>query len=143
MSWPAQARRQITGRPTTMETGRSSPSALSLPSPGPASTRPIPPPSLAGGHSNGEQPPDFVINPLKQAAGNDSQPTTAIGAYVAASEEQQGKWHDAYAKALKDAKVSNGQVTVASGDYGPVPQTRNRLLQLRRTGALDGLVSWR
>jgi len=64
----------------------------------------------------------------------------AISTYEAASADQQGKWHDAYAKALQDAKVSNGQVTVASGDYGPVPQMMSRLLQLAQTGALDGLL---
>jgi hypothetical protein len=101
---------------------------------------PISPQSWAGVHANVDQPHDFVVNPLKQAAGNDSQLTTAIGAYEAASAEQQGKWHDAYAKALKDAKVSNGQVTVVSGDYGPVPQMMSRLLQLAQTGALDGLL---
>jgi hypothetical protein len=101
---------------------------------------PISPQSWAGVHANVDQPHDFVINPLKQAAANDSQVMAAIGTYEAASADQQGKWHDAYAKALKDAKVSNGQVTVASGDYGPVPQMMSRLLQLAQTGALDGLL---
>src|SRR5947208_4158850 len=101
---------------------------------------PISPQSWAGVHANVDQPHDFVINPLKQAAGNDSQLRTAIGAYEAASAEQQGKWHDAYAKALQDAKVSNGPVTVASRDYGPNPEMMSRLLQLAQTGALDGLL---
>lgn len=81
-----------------------------------------------------------MINPLKQAAGNDSALMAVIRTYEAASAEQQGKWHDAYAKALKDAKVSNGQVAVTTGDYGPVPQMMSRLLQLAQTGALDGLL---
>ena len=101
---------------------------------------PISPQAWAGVHINVDQPHDFVINPLKQAAGNDSQLSAAISTYEAASADQQGKWHDAYAKALKDAKVANGQVTVASGDYGPVPQMLNRLLQLGQAGALDGLL---
>lgn len=101
---------------------------------------PISPQSWAGVHANVDQPHDFVINPLKQAAASDSQVTAAIGSYEGASADQQGKWHDAYAKALKDAKVANGQVTVASGEYGPVPQMLNRLLQLAQTGALDGLL---
>src|SRR5947209_15926625 len=77
---------------------------------------PISPQSWAGVHANVDQPHDFVINPLKQAASNDSQLTSAIGAYEVASADQRGKWHDAYATALQDAKLSNGQVTVASGD---------------------------
>jgi len=96
--------------------------------------------SWAGVHANVDQPRDFVINPLKQAAGNDSPLMAAINSYAAASADQQSKWHDAYAKALKDAKVANGQITVATGDYGPVPQMMTRLLQLAQTGALDGLL---
>ncbi len=102
---------------------------------GPISTQ-----SWAGVHATVDQPHDFVINPLKQAAANDSQVTAAISTYEAASADQQGKWHDAYATALKDAKVSNGQVTVGSGDYGPVPPMMSGLLQLAQTGALDGLL---
>ena len=101
---------------------------------------PISPQSWAGVHANVDQPHDFVVNPLKQAAGNDSQLTAAISTWEAASADQQGKWHDAYAKALKDAKVANGQVTVAAGEYGPLPQMMSRLLQLAQTGALDGLL---
>ena len=101
---------------------------------------PISPQSWAGVHANVDQPHDFVINPLKQATGNDSALSAVISTYESASADQQGKWHDAYAKALKDAKVSNGQVTVTTGDYGPVPEMMSRLLQLAQTGALDGLL---
>src|SRR5437879_203937 len=52
---------------------------------------PISPQAWAGVHANVDQPHDFVINPLKQAAGNDSQLTTAIGAYVAASERSEDR----------------------------------------------------
>jgi len=101
---------------------------------------PISPQSWAGVHLNVDQPNDFVINPLKQAASNDSQLAGQISAYQAASADQQAKWHDAYAKALKDAKVADGKVTVADGDYGPVPALLARLVQLGQTGALDGLL---
>jgi hypothetical protein len=101
---------------------------------------PISPQSWAGVHLNIDQPNDFVINPLKQAASNDAQLGGQISTYQAASADQQGKWHDAYATALKDAKVANGAVTVASGDYGPVPAMLGRLVQLAQTGALDGLL---
>jgi len=101
---------------------------------------PLSPQSWAGVHVNVDQPNDFVINPLKQAASNDAQLAGQIGTYQAASTEQQGKWHDAYATALKDAKVTDGKVTVADGDYGPVPALLARLVQLAQTGALDGLL---
>lgn len=101
---------------------------------------PFSPQSWAGVHASVDQPVDFVINPLKQAASNDAQLAGQISTYQAASADQQGKWHDAYATALKDAKVTNGNVTVAAGDYGPVPAMLTRLVQLGQTGALDGLL---
>jgi hypothetical protein len=101
---------------------------------------PLSPQSWAGVHATVDQPHDFVINPLKQAAGNGSQLTGLITTYEAASADQQSKWHDAYAKALKDAKVANGAVTVAAGDYGPVPVMLAVLVQLAQAGALDGLL---
>jgi hypothetical protein len=100
----------------------------------------ISPQTWGGVHLNVDQPNDFVINPLQQAASNDAQLTQAIATWQGASADQQGTWHDAYAKALQDAKVDNGQVTVADGDYGPVPQLANRLLGLAQAGALDGLL---
>ena len=102
---------------------------------------PISPQSWAGVHVNVDQPNDYVINPLKQAASSDSELNSAIGSWQAASADQQAKWHDAYDKALQKAKVdSNGAVTVAAGDYGPVPTMLNRELQLAQAGALDGLL---
>ena len=102
---------------------------------------PISPQSWAGVHINVDQPNDYVINPLKQAASSDAQLNDAISSWQSASADQQGKWTDAYGKALKNAKVdSNGLVTVDSGDYGPVQTMLNRLLVLGQTGALDGLL---
>ena len=101
---------------------------------------PFSPQSWAGVHVNVDQPHDFVIGPLKQAASNDTQLSGEISTYQGASADQQGKWHDAYAKALKDAKVVDGKVTVADGDYGPVPDMLGRLVQLAQAGALDGLL---
>src|ERR1700686_3718452 len=101
---------------------------------------PLSPQSWAGVHVNVDQPHDFVINPLKQAASNDTQLSGQIKTYEGASADQQTKWHDAYATALKDAKVADGAVTVAAADYGPVPAMLGRLVQLAQTGALDGLL---
>src|SRR5437660_1432619 len=102
---------------------------------------PISPQTWAGIHVTVDQPHDFVINPLRQAAGSDSQVTDAVNTYEAASADQQTKWHDAYAAALQKATVdSSGQVTVVAGDYGPVGPMLNRLLQLAQSGALDGLL---
>ena len=101
---------------------------------------PVSPQAWGGVHATVDQPHDFVINPLKQAAGNDSKLGDDVNVYESASAGQRAKWHDAYADALQKATVDGGQVTVATGDYGPVPEMLNRLLQLAQTGALDGLL---
>ena len=101
---------------------------------------PFSPQSWAGVHATVDQPNDFVINPLKQAASNDSQLSGEISTWQGASADQQGKWHDGFAKALQDAKVADGTVTVADGDYGPVPAMLARLTQLAQAGAMDGLL---
>ena len=101
---------------------------------------PFSPQTWGGVHASVDQPNDFVINPLKQAAGNDPQLSGDISTFQAAAADQQAKWHDDYAKALEDAKVVEGKVTVAEGDYGPLPNMLGRLLQLAQTGALDGLL---
>jgi hypothetical protein len=56
---------------------------------------PISPQAWSGVHVNVDQPNDFVINPLKQAASSDSALSDAVNAWQSASSDQQGKWHDA------------------------------------------------
>jgi hypothetical protein len=82
----------------------------------------------------------FVIAPLQRAAFNNAELDTALKTWQSASADDQGKWTDAYTKALGDAKVSDGKVTVADGDYGPLPLMMANLLGMARSGALDGLL---
>ncbi|MDA8201445.1 MAG: hypothetical protein M0Z49_01520 [Chloroflexi bacterium] len=83
---------------------------------------------------------DFVLKPLTLASTGNQALTTALQTYNQAGATQQGVWLDAYTKALADATASNGQVTVAAGDYGPVPILMSNLLGVARTGGLDGLL---
>jgi len=83
---------------------------------------------------------DFVLRPLGFAAIGNPTLTTALQAYGAASATQQQSWLTDYSTALADATVVNDEVSVASGDYGPVPDLMTGLLGLARTGALDGLL---
>jgi hypothetical protein len=84
---------------------------------------------------------DFVIQPLQRADVNNPDLDSALKAWSAASSDDQGKWTDAYTKALADAKVdSDGNVTVADGEYGPLPVLTKNLLGMARSGALDGLL---
>lgn len=101
---------------------------------------PFSPQKWAGVQHPVDSAQDYVIGPLQHASMGDSQLAAALSMYQSASSDQQGTWLTAYTKALSKASVDNGTVVVASGDYGPVPMLLNRLLQVARSGGLDGLL---
>jgi hypothetical protein len=101
---------------------------------------PIDPQQWAGIHVAINASFDYVIEPLSQATVGDQTLASALTTYNAAGTSQQQTWLDAYMTALGNATVVNSQVTVASGDYGPVPTLMSRLLGLARTGGLDALL---
>ena len=82
----------------------------------------------------------FVIQPLQRAAYSNPDLGTALSTWQGATSDQQGTWLDAYTKALADAKVVDGKVTVADGDYGPLPVMMSNLLGVAQAGGLDGLL---
>jgi hypothetical protein len=82
----------------------------------------------------------FVIQPLERGAFNNADLDSALKTWQAASADDRSKWTDAYTKALADAKVTDGKVTVADGDYGPLPVMMANLLGMAQSGALDGLL---
>ncbi len=82
----------------------------------------------------------FVIQPLQRASVGNSEVASALDAWQKATADQQTKWLDAYTKALPDAKVTDGKVVVADGDYGPLPVMMSNLLGVAQAGGLDGLL---
>lgn len=68
----------------------------------------------------------------------------AVTAFQAASADQQAKWitnyGDALAKNTNEALSPDGGITVASGDYGPLPVMFDELLANARSGAMDGIL---
>jgi hypothetical protein len=83
----------------------------------------------------------FVIQPLQRASFSNTDLGTALAAWQNASSDQQGKWLDAYTKALANATVTDGGVVVATGDYGPLPVMMSNLLGVAQSGGLDGLLT--
>jgi len=77
-----------------------------------------------------------VIGPLSTVTG-DTILTSALQEYKAASADQQTAWATAYGDALGKAP-DNDPAKVANGDYGPLPVLVLRLLDLARSGGLDG-----
>ena len=82
----------------------------------------------------------FVIQPLQRAAVGDADLDAALKTWQSATSEQQGKWTDAYSKALAKASVTDGKVVVENGDYGPLPVMMSGLLGVAQAGGLDGLL---
>ncbi len=101
---------------------------------------PIAPQAWAGVGTPIDAAQDFVLRPLGFAAVGNPALTAALQTYGAASADQQQTWLTNYSTALADATVVNDQVTVAAGEYGPVPDLMTGLVGLARTGALDGLL---
>ncbi len=83
----------------------------------------------------------FVIQPLERVASSNADVAGALKDWQAASSDQQGKWTDAYGTALAKATVADGKVSVADGDYGPLPTMMSNLLAIAQTGGLDGLLA--
>lgn len=101
---------------------------------------PIVPQDWAGISTPIDTAKEFVLHPLELAATGDPTLTSALDTYNGADATQQQAWLDSYTKALDSATVENGQVTVAAGDYGPVPTLMGSLLGIARSGGLDGLL---
>jgi hypothetical protein len=83
---------------------------------------------------------EFVIDPLKRASFSNTTLGAALTQWHGADSDQQGKWIDAYTAALADATLADGKVSVADGDYGPLPVMMSNLLGVAQTGGLDGLL---
>ena len=101
---------------------------------------PIVPQDWAGISTPIDTAKEFVLHPLELAATGNPTLTSALDTYNGADATQQQAWLDSYTKALDSATVENGQVTVAAGDYGPVPTLMGSLLGIARSGGLDALL---
>ena len=97
---------------------------------------------------------DFVLAPLQQiVAPYDPTVAAAVQQYTAAGGDltegvaadqldsaQQTAWLNAYSDALAKGTVENGKITVAPGDYGPVPALVQAELTIALNGSLDGYL---
>ena len=97
---------------------------------------PVPLQRFGGVREPVETAHDFVLGPLSTVTG-DTDLTSALSTYNGASADQQQAWTTAYGDAL-DKAADNDPAKVATGDYGPVPMLTGKLLDLARSGGLDG-----
>lgn len=80
----------------------------------------------------------MVVNPLKNSL--DPAVQSALATWEAATPDQQTKWATNYDTAIGKAP-GNDPTKVASGDYGPVPAMTNGLLDMAKSGGLDGIMA--
>jgi hypothetical protein len=83
---------------------------------------------------------DLVIKPLEKAAYLDKDLKAALKKYRSASSSQRQEWLSAYSTALDSATVSNGEVQLPSGTYGPVSTLMQGFLDLGKAGLLEGAI---
>ena len=91
---------------------------------------------------------DLVLGPLSNVAGSPAL-ATAVATWKAATPEQRTKWATAYTDAIGTAAAdgepatgAGGEVAKAKpGDYGPVPALSAGLLDLAKTGGLEGALT--
>jgi hypothetical protein len=105
------------------------------------SVGPVSPQKIAGVTLPIDTAQAYVLNPL--ATVKSTEVSTALQTFATASADQQTTWETNYATALgkADGSLDNqGQLVVATGDYGPLPVMLGSLLDLGRSGALDGLL---
>ena len=98
------------------------------------------PQSWLGVHQPVDPPNDFVLNPLTIHSAGNVELTGALDTYRKADDKVRTAWLADYGKALADGKFSSGAITVAGGDYGPLPLMMASLLDLAQAGGLDGLL---
>ncbi len=84
---------------------------------------------------------DLAIAPLEKVAILNKDVATALSVWKAASADQQKAWTKAYSDALDKAEVTNGEVKVPTGTYGPVPVLMLGMLDLGRAGLLEGALT--
>ena len=102
---------------------------------------PFSPQQLAGDTLPIDTAQAYVLGPLGTV--HSTAVVAAVQTFSAAPASQQGTWETAYATALGNADGSldaNGHVNVAAGDSGPLPVMFGAVLDLARSGALDGLL---
>jgi hypothetical protein len=101
---------------------------------------PLHPQAWGGVHQPVDPVNEFVLGPLQKASAGDPALGTRLATFSAATADKQTAWLTAYTTALAKATASNGSVTVAGGDYGPVAPLMNSLLVVAQSGGLDGLL---
>lgn len=102
---------------------------------------PFSPQQLAGVRLPIDTAQAYVLGPLNTVQNQDV--VSAEKTFTTATAQQQADWESKYAAALDKSDGSldtSGHLKVAAGDYGPLPVMFGALLDIARSGALDGIL---
>jgi Cytochrome b(N-terminal)/b6/petB len=106
------------------------------------SVGPLSPQQIAGVSLPIDTAQVYVVGPLGTV--DNSAVKSALATFTAAGASTQSGWEDAYAKALDKADGTldaNGHLNVSSDpSFGPLPTMFNSLLDMARSGGLDGYL---
>jgi hypothetical protein len=91
-----------------------------------------------GGVRIPESSQDLVLQPLEGVTGSAAL-SQALATWKGATADQQQAWATAYADALE--KAGGDPAAVTAGDFGPVPVLASGLLDLARSGGLEGALT--
>ncbi len=83
---------------------------------------------------------DFVLEPLARVAALNDAVAAALKTYEAAAPAQRAAWVKSYLAALGGTSLVDGHVQVPAGDYGPVGVLMKGMLDLGRSGLLEGAL---
>jgi hypothetical protein len=81
------------------------------------------------------------MQPLEQIGMLNPSVAASLKDYRQAQAAQQTTWIESYSAALKTARVEQGQVDLPPGQYGPVAPLMEAMLNLARSGLLDGALT--
>jgi hypothetical protein len=87
-----------------------------------------------------DPPQDFILKPLDRVAVLNQDVAEALKTYRSASTTQQQTWGSNYLDALDQAVVSDNEVQMPEGDYGPVDTMMLGMLDLGKAGLLEGAL---
>ena len=95
---------------------------------------------IAGARIPVDTAKDFVLGPLSIQGPSNPSLAQALAQYEGASSAQQQAWTSAYEKGVQKVQFSGAQPVLPAGNYGPVATLMTNLLNMARSGGLDGAL---
>ncbi|HLF78066.1 MAG TPA: hypothetical protein VJB57_11325 [Dehalococcoidia bacterium] len=100
----------------------------------------VAPAGWAGATDRIDPETDFILKPLSRVAILNADMADALSSYEAASASQRRAWTTNYLSSLDNAAGIDGAVEIPPGEYGPVGKMMDGMLNLGKSGLLEGAL---